>query len=65
MDKSKFTVKSEHTIKISSADLRKILIEVLELPSDVKVDYDTVERSDFRDQHCWTETVGVKITYTN
>lgn len=65
MDKTKFTLKAEHTVKIRSEELRKILIEVLEIPDNAVLAYDTVERSDFRDQHKWTETVGIQVTYTN
>lgn len=65
MSKTKFNVKSTHTVTIGKEELKKILIEVLELPENTNITFDTVERSDFRDQNCWTETVGIKVTYTN
>lgn len=63
MDKSKFSVSTEHTIRIASSDLRKILVEVLNFPDNVVLAFSTIERSDFRDSDRWTEVTGIELTY--
>lgn len=61
MDKSKFS--TEHSIKIAAPDLRKILMEALNLPDNVVLEFSKVQRSDSRDSYTWTEVTGVQLTY--